>query len=75
MKMNGCALVVLGGPDLSDTFSEIYDWVARSLGEGGSSRVYGLPSRQTSARRVSAITEAENAVFAVPELVKRLMRP
>jgi 23S rRNA (adenine2030-N6)-methyltransferase len=43
MKMNGCALV-LAGPDLglAADFEAICGWVAGTLGEGGSARVYGL---------------------------------
>jgi 23S rRNA (adenine2030-N6)-methyltransferase len=47
MKMNGCALV-LAGPGVADdeTLSADLDaicgWVAGTLGEGGSARVYGL---------------------------------
>ena len=40
MKMNGCALVAVGAPDLQAPLSEICAWVADTLGRGGSSRVY-----------------------------------
>lgn len=42
MKMNGCALVLVNGPDLSDALEAICGWVARSLGAAGSARVYPL---------------------------------
>ncbi len=44
MKMNGCALVLVDGPDLTAAFSAISQWVAQSLGEAGQSRVYPLSS-------------------------------
>ena len=44
MKMNGCALVLLNGPDMASAFQAIAGWVAQSLGEGGESRVYPLSS-------------------------------
>lgn len=40
MKMNGCALVQLGGPDLSGPLATICGWVAQALGAGGSGRVH-----------------------------------
>ncbi|MBI1196350.1 MAG: 23S rRNA (adenine(2030)-N(6))-methyltransferase RlmJ [Phenylobacterium sp.] len=43
MKMNGCALVMVGGPDLSGPLAAICGWVAQALGAGGGARVYGLP--------------------------------
>ncbi|RAK62320.1 23S rRNA (adenine(2030)-N(6))-methyltransferase RlmJ [Phenylobacterium kunshanense] len=42
MKMNGCALVLVGGPDLSGPLAEICGWVAQALGAGGGARVYPL---------------------------------
>jgi 23S rRNA (adenine2030-N6)-methyltransferase len=42
MKMNGCALALIGGPDLVVAFTAICDWVAEALGEGGGARVYRL---------------------------------
>jgi 23S rRNA (adenine2030-N6)-methyltransferase len=45
MKMNGCALVFLGAPDLDGPLAAITGWVAQALGENGGSRVYRLPSR------------------------------
>lgn len=42
MKMNGCALVLVGGPDLSAPFAAICGWVAQALGAGGGARVYPL---------------------------------
>jgi 23S rRNA (adenine2030-N6)-methyltransferase len=42
MKMNGCALVLVNGPDLQGPLEAICGWVARSLGEAGSARVYPL---------------------------------
>jgi 23S rRNA (adenine2030-N6)-methyltransferase len=45
MKMNGCALVLAGGPDLEGPLGAICGWVAQALGDGGSSRVYRLASR------------------------------
>lgn len=44
MKMNGCALVLVNGPDVSADLSDICGWVARELGEGGAARVYPLAS-------------------------------
>jgi 23S rRNA (adenine2030-N6)-methyltransferase len=40
MKMNGCALVTVNGPDLP--LAPICGWVAQALGAGGSARVYAL---------------------------------
>ena len=41
LKMNGCALVVLGAPDeMAAPLRAICDWTARTLGEGGEARVY-----------------------------------
>jgi 23S rRNA (adenine2030-N6)-methyltransferase len=43
MKMNGCALVLVGGPDgLVPHFEAIAGWTARALGEGGAGRAYLL---------------------------------
>jgi 23S rRNA (adenine2030-N6)-methyltransferase len=42
MKMNGCALVLLGGPDLSAPLAAICGWVAQALGAGGGGRVHRL---------------------------------
>jgi 23S rRNA (adenine2030-N6)-methyltransferase len=42
MKMNGCALVLVGGPDLAAPFAAICGWVADALGAGGGSKVYAL---------------------------------
>lgn len=42
MKMNGCALVQIGGPDLEPSLAPICGWVAQALGAGGSGRVYRL---------------------------------
>jgi 23S rRNA (adenine2030-N6)-methyltransferase len=42
MKMNGCALVFLGAPDLAPALASITGWVAQTLGEAGGSRVYRL---------------------------------
>jgi len=44
MKMNGCALVLVNGPDLSADLAEICGWVAQALGDGGGARVYSLAS-------------------------------
>ena len=44
MKMNGCALVLVGGPDLAEPLAAICGWVAQALGSGGGSRVYALPA-------------------------------
>ena len=45
MKMNGCALVLVAGPELAGPLASICGWVAQALGDRGSSRVYTLPSR------------------------------
>lgn len=42
MKMNGCALVLVDGPDLAKPFAAICGWVAQALGAGGSAKVYPL---------------------------------
>ena len=42
MKMNGCALVQVGGPDLREPLAAICGWVAHALGAGGAARVYEL---------------------------------
>jgi 23S rRNA (adenine2030-N6)-methyltransferase len=43
MKMNGCALVLVGGPDgLTEPLEAICAWTVGALGEGGSARVYGI---------------------------------
>ena len=42
MKMNGCALALIGGPDMEAPISAICQWVAEALGEGGGARVYRL---------------------------------
>lgn len=42
MKMNGCALVLVDGPDLAAPFAAICGWVAEALGTGGGSKVYAL---------------------------------
>ncbi|TAL28813.1 MAG: 23S rRNA (adenine(2030)-N(6))-methyltransferase RlmJ [Phenylobacterium sp.] len=42
MKMNGCALVLVDGPDLAAPFAAICGWVADALGTGGGSKVYAL---------------------------------
>ncbi len=42
MKMNGCALVVMGGSDLTAPLAAICGWTAQVLGAGGSARVYRL---------------------------------
>jgi 23S rRNA (adenine2030-N6)-methyltransferase len=42
MKMNGCALVSVNGPDLAAPLAVICGWVAQALGAGGSARVYAL---------------------------------
>ncbi|MGA0606719.1 23S rRNA (adenine(2030)-N(6))-methyltransferase RlmJ [Phenylobacterium sp. VNQ135] len=44
MKMNGCALVLVNGPDLAADLTRICSWVAQELGEGGAARVYPLAS-------------------------------
>ena len=41
MKMNGCALVLVGAPDgMAEDLEAICGWTARTLGERGESRVY-----------------------------------
>lgn len=42
MKMNGCALVLLDGPDLAQPFAAICGWVAQALGAAGCAKVYPL---------------------------------
>jgi len=42
MKMNGCALVLVDGPDLEAAFAAICGWVAQTLGAGGGAKVYAL---------------------------------
>ena len=43
MRMNGCALVLIGTPDVSKAAAEICDWVAAAAGEaGGSGGVFHL---------------------------------
>ena len=42
MKMNGCALVLVDGPDLAQPFAAICGWVAQALGAGGAAKVYPL---------------------------------
>lgn len=42
MRMNGCALVVGGAPEVSPALEQICRWVVQSLGEGGQSRVWTL---------------------------------
>ncbi|WP_430419458.1 23S rRNA (adenine(2030)-N(6))-methyltransferase RlmJ [Phenylobacterium sp.] len=42
MKMNGCALVLVGGPDLAAPCAAICGWAAEALGAGGGSKVYAL---------------------------------
>ena len=42
MKMNGCGLVLLDGPDLEAPLAAICGWVAQALGAGGGARVYAL---------------------------------
>jgi 23S rRNA (adenine2030-N6)-methyltransferase len=45
MKMNGCALVLVGGPDLEGPLAAICGWVAQALGAGGEARIYPLASQ------------------------------
>jgi 23S rRNA (adenine2030-N6)-methyltransferase len=41
MKMNGCALVLMGAPEgIAEDLEVICGWTARTLGEGGQARVY-----------------------------------
>lgn len=42
MKMNGCGLVLVDGPDLEAPLAAICGWVAQALGAGGGARVYQL---------------------------------
>ena len=42
LKMNGCALVLVGAPGMSDDLEAICGWTARTLGEGGAARVYSV---------------------------------
>lgn len=42
MKMNGCALVLVGGPDIAAPLQAICAWVASALGQGGAAKVYPL---------------------------------
>jgi 23S rRNA (adenine2030-N6)-methyltransferase len=42
MRMNGCALVLVGGPDLQGPLDAICGWVAEALGAGGAARAYAL---------------------------------
>jgi 23S rRNA (adenine2030-N6)-methyltransferase len=43
LKMNGCALVLLGAPgDMAAELEAICSWTARTLGQGGEARVYSL---------------------------------
>ena len=43
LKMNGCALVLLGAPaDMAGWLEAICAWTARSLGQSGEARVYAL---------------------------------
>jgi 23S rRNA (adenine2030-N6)-methyltransferase len=43
LKMNGCALVLLGAPDgMTAQLEAICGWTARALGEGGGARVYAI---------------------------------
>jgi 23S rRNA (adenine2030-N6)-methyltransferase len=43
MKMNGCALVLVGAPpDLSGPLEAVCRWTAQILGQGGEGRVYGV---------------------------------
>jgi 23S rRNA (adenine2030-N6)-methyltransferase len=42
MKMNGCALVLVGAPEgISEPLEAIARWTAETLGEAGEARVYG----------------------------------
>ncbi|WP_091740049.1 23S rRNA (adenine(2030)-N(6))-methyltransferase RlmJ [Phenylobacterium immobile] len=41
LKMNGCALVLVGGPPgMESICKEVGDWIAANLGEAGEARVY-----------------------------------
>ena len=43
MKMNGCALVLLGAPtEMTGALEAICGWTAGTLGEGGQARVYSV---------------------------------
>jgi 23S rRNA (adenine2030-N6)-methyltransferase len=43
LKMNGCALVLLGAPQgMAQDLQAICGWTAETLGDGGEARVYGL---------------------------------
>jgi 23S rRNA (adenine2030-N6)-methyltransferase len=42
MKMNGCALLLVNGPELEAPLAAICGWVAQALGAGGGARVYAL---------------------------------
>jgi 23S rRNA (adenine2030-N6)-methyltransferase len=43
LKMNGCALVLLGAPEgLAGELEAVCGWTARTLGQGGEARVYTL---------------------------------
>ena len=43
LKMNGCALVLVGGPhDLAEPLASICGWTAEVLGQDGEARVYTL---------------------------------
>ena len=43
MKMNGCALVLLGAPDgLAGDLETLCGWTARTLGESGTARIYAI---------------------------------
>lgn len=42
MKMNGCALVLVGGPDVETPLAAICGWVAQALGASGEHRTYRL---------------------------------
>ncbi|MDE2488924.1 MAG: 23S rRNA (adenine(2030)-N(6))-methyltransferase RlmJ [Alphaproteobacteria bacterium] len=42
MKMNGCALVLVGAPEeVADPIEQICRWTAVTLGEAGEARIYG----------------------------------
>lgn len=43
LRMNGCALVLVGGPEAAaGVFAQICGWTAETLGENGAARVYML---------------------------------
>ncbi|MDB5493427.1 MAG: Ribosomal large subunit methyltransferase, partial [Phenylobacterium sp.] len=43
MKMNGCALVLVGAPaDFGGPLEAVCRWTAQTLGEDGEGRVYAL---------------------------------